>query len=256
MAVRQSTGGRIRRFTLTALCGLLTGGALAQPPELRVGHGSTMSLPWGRMEGARVVGGINHDIALVVAKRLGWKLSFVLMPQSKDDHADTDRDTDLRCGIDPSWTRRPETYHWSAPLFDISDLLIGHQGVPALMRLTDLPVGASIGTVRGYRYPTLELRFTNGQLKREDAPDQGSLLAKLARQRTRYAVVSPQALAWYQRHNPTNGLAEWRVTVQQSAYYCAVPQTSKANAAQILDAVDALQREGEIARIVASYGPR
>lgn len=256
MTARQSAGRRFR--ALMGLFGLWAGTSLAAPaaPELRVGHASSWSLPWGRMEGAKVVGGINHDIALAVAKRLGWKLSFVLMPQSKDDHADSDRETDLRCGIDPSWTRRPETYLWSAPLFDISDQLIGHQGVPALTRLTDLPGGALIGAVRGYRYPTLELRFSNGQLRREDAPDQGSMLSKLVRQRTTYAVVSPQVLAWYLRHNPQHGLAEWRVTVQQSAYYCAVPQTSKANAAQILDAVDSLQREGEIARIVANYGPK
>lgn len=240
---------------------MLAGAAWAGPEavaeeELRMAFTSTWSLPWGKLEGTRVTAGIQHEVALAVARRLGWKLRYVLLPASKGDRSELDRDTDLHCGIDPSWTRRPEAYHWSEPLFDTSDLLIGHSDALPVRSLSELPSGSRVGTVGGYRYPTLEARFAAGQLKRDDAPDQARALEKLARKRTDYAVVSPQALGWFLRHNPQQPPAEWRVTVQQSAFYCAVPQSSPRDAAQILDVVHALQREGELGRILASYSAR
>lgn len=238
------------------VCALAAGPSAGAEEELRMAFTSTWSLPWGRLEGARVTGGIQHDVAVAVARRLGSKLRYVLLPTSKGDRSELDRDTDLHCGIDPSWTRRPEAYHWSEPLFDTSDLLVGHVDTQPLRSLSELPSGSRVGAVGGYRYPTLEARFAAGQLKRDDAPDQVRALEKLARKRTDYAVVSPQALGWFLRHNPQQAPAEWRVTVQQTAFYCAVPQSSPRDAAQILDAVHALQREGELGRILSSYSAR
>ncbi|MBH9575957.1 substrate-binding periplasmic protein [Inhella proteolytica] len=241
---------------LAAVAAAWAGPEAAAEDELRMAFTSTWSLPWGKLEGTRVSGGIQHDVALAVARRLGWKLRYVLLPASKGDRSELDRHTDLHCGIDPSWTRRPEAYHWSEPLFDTSDLLIGHSDALPVRSLSELPSGSRVGAVGGYRYPTLEARFAAGQLKRDDAPDQARVLEKLTRKRTDYAVVSPQALGWFLRHNPQSLPAEWRVTVQQSAFYCAVPQSSPRDAAQILDAVHALQREGELARILSSYSAR
>jgi len=232
------------------------GPCVGAEPELRMAYVSTWSMPWGKLEAHKVSGGIQHDVALAVARRLGWQLRYVLLPASKGDRSELDRHTDLHCGIDPSWTRRPEAYHWSEPLFDTSDLLIGHSDAPPVHSLSEMPAGARVGTVGGYRYPTLESRFAGGQLKRDDAPDQTRALEKLARKRTDYAVVSPQALGWFMRHNPQQLPAEWRVTVQQSAFYCAVPQSSPRDAVLILDAVHALHREGELQRILSSYSAR
>lgn len=227
----------------------------AAPDELLVAHTTTLSMPWGRMEARRMVAGIHHDLAQAVARRLGWRLRYVYLAEYKGDLADVDRHADLRCGLDPSWTRRPEAYHWSEPLFDTSDQLIGHESAPPLRSLSELPSGISVGTVRSYRYPTLEARFSKGELKREDALDQGSALSKLSRLRTPYAVVSPQVLGWYLRHTPGHAIADWRVKVQQSAYYCGVPQSTRKDAAKILDAVHTLLRDGELQRILAGYAP-
>lgn len=251
---------QVRAFRWMATM-LVCGGAWASPEgtgedELRMAFTSSWSMPWGKLESSRVSAGILFDVGQAVARRLNWKLRFVLLPSSKGDRSELDRHTDLHCGIDPSWTRQPEVYHWSEPLFDTSDLLVGHIEAFVVRSLSELPNGARVGAVGGYRYPTLEARFAKGQLRRDDAPDQARALEKLVRKRTDYAVVSPQALGWFQRHNPYQPPAEWRVTVQQSAFYCAVPQSSPRDAAQILDAVHALQREGELARILASYSAR
>jgi polar amino acid transport system substrate-binding protein len=237
------------------LLSCLSGAGQAEALELRVAQSPTWSLPWGRVEAGRVLGGIHHDMAVAVAKRLGWKLRYVPLPPNRKDYADDDRGVDLRCDLDPSWTRKPEAYHWSEPLFDTGDVLIGAAQSERLNSLSELPKGAVVGVVRGYRYPTLEARFAQGHWLREEAADQGAVLKKLARQRSSHAVVSRQALAWHQRHYPGQRVGRWTVTVQQSAHYCAVPQSSPRAAADILGAVHALHREGEVARIVARYAP-
>lgn len=223
-------------------------------PELRMAASGSWSLPWGRWEGQNVVEGIHHDLAQAVARRLGWRLRFVRLLPTKGHFSEVDRETDLRCGLDRSWVPDPALYHWSAPLFDTSDRLVGHRDSRPLRSLAELADGQRVGAVRSYHYPTLQPRFEAGSLLREDAFSQMQALEKLTRQRSDYAVVTPQVLAWFQRSTPEHGLAAWSLPVQASAYHCGVPSSSPRDARAILAALHALRDEGEITRILARYG--
>jgi len=247
--------GRGVVWALALTLGLALAPAWAQPaPELRMAASGSWSLPWGRWEGATVVEGIHHDLAQAVAQRLGWRLRFVRLLPTKGHFSEVDRETDLRCGLDRSWVPEPGSYHWSAPLFDTTDRLVGHRDSPIPRSLAALADGQRIGAVRAYRYPTLQPRFDAGSLLREDAFSQIQALEKLTRKRSDYAVVSPQVWAWYRRSTTEHQLADWSLPVQPSAYHCGVPSSSPRDARAILTAVQALRAEGEIARILARYG--
>lgn len=238
-----------------ALLGLGCAFAQAQDPtELRMAASSSWTLPWGRWDGPTVVAGIHHDIAQAVARRLGWSLRFVRLPPTKGHFSEVDRETDLRCGLDRSWVPDPALYHWSEPLFDTSDRLVGHRDSTPLRSMSELAEGQRIGAVRAYQYPTLQARFERGGLLREDAFSQLQALEKLSRKRSDYAVVSPQVWAWYLAHVAEHGLAAWSLQVQRSAYHCGVPSSSPRDARAILAALQALREQGEIARILARYG--
>ncbi len=245
-------------FGLLGPLGLMAS-AGAQSTELRMGFTASWTLPWGQVDGETVVDGIHRDVALALTQRLGWRLRFSRVPQlrAQDDGAadHARRHSDFGCGMHPSWFPHPERYHWSQALFEVGDVLVGRRGSTAPADLADLPEGTRVGTVRGYHYPTLQARFASGELLREDAPDQGSLLRKLMRGRPALAVVSPQVLDWTLRQQPGAPLASWRLPVQQAGYHCAVPKGAPIDAQAVLDALHALQREGEIARIVARYAP-
>jgi len=242
-------------WALALKLGLALAPAWAQPaPELRMAASGSWTLPWGRWEGQTVVEGIHHDLAQAVAQRLGWRLRFVRLLPTKGHFSEVDRETDLRCGLDRSWVPDPSLYHWSAPLFDTSDRLVGHRDSPVPRSLDELAEGQRIGTVRAYHYPTLQARFEDGRLLREDAFSQIQALEKLSRKRSDYAVVSPQVWAWYRRSTAEHQLAGWSLPVQPSAYHCGVPSSSPRDARAILAAVQALRDEGEIARILARYG--
>jgi ABC-type amino acid transport substrate-binding protein len=234
---------------------LMSADASATPGELRMGYTASWTMPWGRLQGDTVVEGIHHDIAHAVAERLGWKLSFRLVPQQRArasaEHAR--RFADFGCGMHPSWFPQPEDYHWSEPLFDIGDQLVGHRDTPAPADLAALPRGTRVGTVRSYHYPSLQSRFASGELVREDAPDQASALRKLMLRRTEVAVISPQVLGWTLRQQPAAALATWRLPVQAAGYHCAVLKGTAIDAQAVLAALHALQREGAIGRILARY---
>ncbi|MBB5204576.1 polar amino acid transport system substrate-binding protein [Inhella inkyongensis] len=224
---------------------------------MRLGYTSTWSMPWGEVQAGQVRAGIHKEIAEAVAQRLGQPLVFVLLPQRRPGEPDRPPAFDLGCGMDPSWFAEPQQFHWSEPLFDTSDQLLGHASQPEPATLAALRKGTRVGTVRSYHYPTLQVRLGKGELRREDALDQASVLAKLVRQRSDVAVASPQSIAWFMRQQPqaAQAVAPWRLKVQESAYHCAVPRSSPVDAQRVLEAVQALKRDGEIARILARYAP-
>lgn len=229
------------------------------PAPIRMGFTASWAMPWGQLQGETVVAGIHHDLGQALALRLGRPLVFSRVPQQRElDPASAEHarlHADFGCGMHPSWFPNAEHYRWSEPLFDAGDVLVGHRGTPAPVSLAALPRGTVVGTVRSYHYPTLQARFASGELRRDDAPDQASLLRKLMRQRSEVAVVSRQSLDWMLRQQPQAPLASWRLTVQQADYHCAVPEGSRVDAAALFDALHALKREGELARILARYAP-
>lgn len=242
--------------------GLTLPAAWAQDPPavLRMGYSSSWAPPWGEMRGGAVAGGIHHDVGQALARRLGWTLEFSRIPQlqsaARQSGAYVLRFADLLCGMHPSWSPNAAEFHWSAPLFEIGDVLVGHIETASPASLDALPAGSLVGTVRGYRYPTLEARFARGALRREDAPDQGSLLRKLALRRTPVAVVSVQSLDWHLRQHPAAALAAWRLPVQSAQYHCALPKGAAIDVPAVQEALLALKREGELERILARYAPR
>jgi ABC-type amino acid transport substrate-binding protein len=112
-----------------------------------------------------------------------------------------------------------------------------------------------VRTVSRYRYPALESQFASGKLRRDDAPDQGSALRKLRHQRTPVAVVSRQSLDWHLRQTPDAGLAPWRLTVQSAQYHCALPKGTPVDARAVIQALQALKREGALERLLSRYAP-
>lgn len=229
------------------------------PTELRLGFTRSWAMPWGEVVGEEVRAGIHRDIGEALARRLGLPLVLARVPQQREiaphsaEHAR--RHADLGCGMHPSWFPNAVHYQWSPPLFDIGDLLVGRRGQAAPVSVKALPNGTRVGTVRGYHYPMLQPLFDRGRLLRDDAPDQAAALRKLVRGHTAVAVVSPQSLAWFVRQHPDAQLAGWRLSVQAAQYHCAIPKGSPLPPEPVWQALEAMKRDGELARILERYGP-
>ncbi|MGR6874878.1 substrate-binding periplasmic protein [Pseudomonas sp. HK3] len=79
----------------------------------------------------------------------------------------------------PGFVDNPKNYLWSDPVTSIKDLFVFHRLTPNVFEHDESLAGSEINTHIGYAYPTLQLRFENGQLKRNDFKTERAMLFDL-----------------------------------------------------------------------------
>lgn len=220
---------------------------------LRVAASSSWNLPYGQFENERLTGGIVFDLVKSLETPLDVQVTFVVLPRKRLDGGALSGDYDLRCYLNPKWTEIPDKFDWSAKLFDVSDVVFGHDQTPDPKTLAGLQKGAVMSAVLGYVYPALTPIFTAGDLKRDDTTGQEGVMLKMTARRTPYGVSDLLALDWYQRNTPQHRLSDWRVGISKSDFQCAIPKNGTYPAARIIKALDELKRKGAIEQILQKY---
>lgn len=243
-----------RRLCLPALSVLACApGPVAAQDVLRVSVSTAWNMPYGEVQNDRMLGGIFPDLYKAVAQKIGLAVFPVVLPRKRIEGAVANGEIDLRCYLNPQWTPAPDAYGWSKPLFPIQEVLFGHEGTPALRSVAELAKGTAVSTTLGYAYPTLESLFVRGDLVRDDSVDEEKVLLKMTADRTPYGVTKSTALDWYRRSVPRHKLAPWRLVIDSTEVYCAVPHNAAIAATRTLSALEDLRKSGRIDAIVRSY---
>ncbi len=240
--------GLTRRQLLLAL-GAPAGAAASESP-LVVLVDSSVQLPQALIRDNQVVQGLQHDIAVELARRLGRPLRFRVVPRRRvGPLLLAGKEADLICTYLPAWL--PEPLRWSKPFLDDGELLVTAMRRPAPARLQDL-VGQRIGTIAGFEYGQVTALLGDGFL-RDDGPNLESLLHKLALGRVDHALVGQTSFEYLQRRgevpvalHPPLVVARWRTA-------CALSPRSPLTLAELDAALDAMQAEGALRRILDRY---
>lgn len=236
----------MKRRLLAPLLLLASALAGAEPPLVFIAarnHAEPLSR-WDARD--RLTGGILLDLGDLIARELGRQAHYLSLPSKRAPQGLRNGQGDLICYSHPDWIGR-DGLHWT-PLFIANAYVIAaHASAPPLPRLEDL-VGQRVGTVLGYRYGEIESR---AGFRREDAPDMGANLRKLAAGRLRYALTDLISLQAAQREAPQQLREALRLDPFQAG--CALSRRSKLAPAQLDAAIQALQRRGEIERLLARY---
>ena len=103
------------------------------------------------------------------------------------------------------------------------------------------------------RYPALNERFANGELKREDTVDQYRVMLKLSAARAPYGISNALTLDWYRRENPAHGLADWQLEIARHNCHCSMPRNAKFAPEKVLAALERLKNSGRITSILKRY---
>lgn len=235
--------------------GLLTlvGAHSSATEVLRTSASNAWTMPFAKFDSERLTGGIVFDVTQALGKALGISVHYLVLPRKRIDGAVLAGDIDLRCYSNPGWTALPNEYTWSGNLFDITNVVFGGEGVAEPKDLANIKPGSPVSTVLGYSYAALDPFFTNGQLRRDDSPDQEKVMMKLDVGRTPYGAADTLTLNWYLRNTPQNRLAKWRLVTSQHDFQCGVTKTSTVAAAKIIDALQGLKRSGRIEEILRNY---
>ncbi|KNH45079.1 transporter substrate-binding domain-containing protein [Pseudomonas lini] len=239
------------RFALGALLLVSVSVAAAEVP-LRFVVSDSWAMPMVQMERGRPTQGILHDMMISLATQVGVPAEFHILPRARVQNAMEHGEVDVRCYISKSWLpNQSGDYIWSVPLLVQRDLLIGRRGSPSI-NPADLPQ-QSIGTVRGYNYPTLQPLFDADRLHRDDARNQEQVLEKLLAGRYRYAVSNQWTLDWFnQRLLPDQQLKSVAL-VHEQAVSCYVRNDPKVPVQRILDTLLQMKMSGEIDDIIRLY---
>lgn len=220
---------------------------------LRFAIADSWTMPLVQIENNTPVEGILFDLMNAVAARVQRKPEFHVLPRLRLQTAMERASVDVRCFVMPSWAAGLSgDYSWSLPLFQQRDWLVSLTNDTPPTNLADLPSQA-IGTVLGYRYPTLQPHFDNGQLKRDDARNQLQVLQKLQAGRFHYAVSSQTSLDWFNRSLPEAQRLKPVALLEEQALSCYVRNDPEVPTQGILRALLVMKMSGEIDQMVKRH---
>lgn len=137
----------------------------------------------GRMSGIYV------DIIQYISKNLNVDYNIVIYPRPRIDKALSDGEIDLICISNPKWTKAPDQFNWSQPLYEYSDYIVRNSKAPPLKSINDLK-NRSVGVIRGYSYSKVGPLFRNKQAERSDFFDSEGLFTRLKLGQIQYGILS------------------------------------------------------------------
>lgn len=225
----------------------------ASSQVLRFSVSTSWGMPFGQFENEEITGGLIYDLALAISDKNKLRAQFVLLPRNRIDAGAQNNEFDIRCYVAPEWVTDKNSYLWSDPLFEISDIVVGHINIPPIKKLADLN-GKKIGTVLGYIYPALEKGIKSGSIEREDAENQKAVLQKLAHARTNYAISNSLSYVYFFKTSENRvQLAKWKKKISSTNFHCAVLKKSHLKTRELITSIRELKKNGSIERILSKY---
>jgi len=232
-------------LALTALLATLPGYAA----DLRVLVEIGTDMPMAGFRGDQLVEGIQRDVGIALASRLGREARFISLPRKRIPSGLLRGEGDLACQYRPAWL--PGDFDWTVPFMPNGVVLISNQHAarPAsLTALADVP----IGTVTGYAYPEVE-QVLGTHFVRDDAPDSAHNLSKLTVGRTQHALIGERFLEYQQHRGNFTLPLHAPMVIQRYEAQCAVSRRSQVGVADLNRAIEAMKRDKTLAAIYARY---
>lgn len=238
------------------MAGLLAWGGVAglagAAGSLRFAVGQSWGPPFLERSGTRIVGGLLPDLMTAIAAEMNRRPEFHLLPPVRVERAMEEGSVDLQCLLSPSWwpaIRDPA--RWSVPMLRLRDVLVAAPRGPQTMQAVARRPW-TVGTVRGYVYPTLDAAFAQGRLQRDEALDQQAVLAKLSRGRTALGIVNEYVLQAWLRQHPGSQLRIVQVVDEVDAH-CLFSAKPQVPLAQMQTAVRRLVSSGRLDALLRRY---
>lgn len=219
-----------------------------QPP-MRVLVDNAIEMPQAQIRGSQVTAGLQHDVARELGRRLGREVVFTPVPRRRLPHLLLRGDADLACNYLPEWL--PGAFRWTRPFLDNGSQLVTATRAPAPQALADL-AGTPIGTVAGFRYPELDQALGPAFL-RDDAPNLGSSLRKLAAGRLDHIVVGILTYDYLRRRGDVTVPTHPPLVFSHFATACALSPQSPLDLAAVDAALTAMQGDGSLRRLLDRY---
>jgi len=184
-------------------------------------------------------------LGAALARQLGRRVQYVKLPRNRIMAALENGDGDILCSYLPEWL--PGEVDWTHAFIPISEVVVSSPRVRPPATVADLR-GKRLGTVLGFLYPELEKTLGQDYI-RDDAPSSALSVRKWLAGRFDYMVVPRHVLD--KQVSAGRMPAGYHVlTVYEVKGKCAVSRKSKIGVADFNSAIDALDKAGELPKIL------
>lgn len=244
------SGPKIACLCLMTACLVQPGMASTAP--LRSAILESWIMPLADMTNGAPERGLIPDLYRLIAAESQTPIELISIPRARIDMALDKAQVDILCYASPNWLHAPYHFIWSLPFMTQRDLLVGRERYPGFDGIESLS-GTQLGTVLGYRYPSLKELLGSGKLQRVDSRSQHQVLEMLRAQRLDYGVSNELSLHWFNRQSPAKPPLIALEAIQEESIACLVRDDPQVPAQRVLRAMVRLQQRGEFNRLLQRY---
>lgn len=226
----------------------------AREKPLRVALPSSWGPPFVLAQPHQAPRGILPELVLLIAQELQAPVEWVRLPALRAVAAMENGEVDLHCPMHPDWWGEVvPPQRWSAPVLTLREVLVAGRDGPAQWPPLGAGAPLTVGTVRGYLYPTLDGDFRTGRLRRQNAATQEAVLHMLARQRLPVGIVNELALIAFNRSLPAAERLRQLHVVKTVEARCLLARAPHHDAAELLQVIDRLSRAGRFKTLLMPH---
>lgn len=239
---------RLLSLAFVTLAGWAATAAALPPLHVLIDTGTRM--PQAEIVDDVVRSGLQRDLGLALAERLGREVSFRLLPRRRiADALLGGVQADLLCNYLPAWL--PPGLLWSKAFLPDAELLLSSRRVAAPAGLAELS-GRPIGTIGGFVYPQFE-QVLGVRFRREDAPNAEANMRKLAAGRMDHAIIGRTTFDYLIRRDVEGLTIHPPLVVSSFKTHCALSPRSPVRLAELNAAITALEADGGLQGLLARY---
>lgn len=230
--------------------------ALAEP-VLRIGVGASDGPPivmLARGNGEVIVGGLYKELGDALARQLGATPEYLVVSRKRVEQTIESGRVDIHCNANPKWFGNASRLGWTRELYPQIERVVTLRNEPDITSLDQL-AGKRVSTVHGFHYQPLEPMWAARRATRltEARPD---LMLKAVLMRLADASIHSELeyVAWA-RANPLEArvLKVHPMVFTRLPTMCAVSPRSPYGVGELNQAIDRLERGGQIRTILSRY---
>lgn len=245
------------KFAVAALGAALIPTVQAADSALRIGVSDSDAPPiviLGKGPNKGMISGLSKDLGDALAKAMSTRSEYQVLSRNRVENALEAGKVDIVCNANPKWYGNAARLGWTREFYPQIERLISLKTEPEVTEVSQLK-GKRIGAILGYHYAPLDPMWANKQATRVNETRIDLLMRAVLVRITEVAVNSELEFAAWAKTNPheARALKLHPIVLTSLPTMCAVSPKSSFSVKELDQAIEKLDRSGQIKAILSRY---
>lgn len=219
--------------------------------ELMVGITNSHKMPWVRLEGEFIRGGLLVEMGQLLASEMQHTARFKMVPRKRVEPLLQTHEIDLICNYRPAWFDEPDKVWWSGPVLRQGDVLVSLRDSGLTADASGLS-GHRISMTLGYHYPELQTLMAGAAYQRIDVKFEEMTLQQVLNKGADFAILNSYMFDWYVHENPQHAFAPPNY-VSIFDFECAMSKASTIKPEVLQAANKRISEQGRYVQLARKY---